>query len=510
MTKVVDVTQSELGSLNTEEKAQNETKAHSFLDLLKENLTCEMYHALLDIFDSSHIIIKVHLTFFLLTAYALASYTMVTLILSYLSFDVVTTTRIIYETPAVFPKVTICNLNQFTTKFAYDFLKSELDRTTTGILEQNQSKSISSFLKTQALFKLKYQANALLANRSQSFKQQLGHSLHDSLFSCVFNLEECKADDFAWEWDSYYGNCYSFNSGISSSGSRIDLKGSNLAGDQFGLQMDVYANFFEEFTFFNSIKGGSGLLIRLDNVSHKIDHSLEGIVVSAGSATNLALKREIRSSLPKPYSNCDLTEDGARPDKTYSDLFDLIVKSSYEYSQRYCLIQCFQQLTIRTCNCSISIFASLSNENTCASNEEIVCSFNIVYYNIYLKNNYIRDACLPQCPLECSSSEITYATSTYDLLGDTYLDVVQDNSNLSSDFIDRSITEENVKQSIVRLNIYYDTLSYKESEETPQMDIVTLIANIGGNLGLFLGVSMFSLCEIVTTLIEVYFYFKKG
>jgi len=37
------------------------------------------------------------------------------------------------------------------------------------------------------------------------------------------------------------------------------------------------------------------------------------------------------------------------------------------------------------------------------------------------------------------------------------------------------------------------------------MDFVALIAAIGGNLGLFLGVSAFSLCEMIQVVIEIYF-----
>jgi hypothetical protein len=37
------------------------------------------------------------------------------------------------------------------------------------------------------------------------------------------------------------------------------------------------------------------------------------------------------------------------------------------------------------------------------------------------------------------------------------------------------------------------------------MDMVSLIANIGGNLGLFMGVCLFSMGEMVVTLVEVLF-----
>ncbi len=47
-------------------------------------------------------------------------------------------------------------------------------------------------------------------------------------------------------------------------------------------------------------------------------------------------------------------------------------------------------------------------------------------------------------------------------------------------------------------------MSYELSTESPKMDIVSMLASIGGNLGLFLGVSVFSLCELVEVAIEVY------
>ena len=129
---------------------------------------------------------------------------------------------------------------------------------------------------------------------------------------------------------------------------------------------------------------------------------------------------------------------------------------------------------------------------------------------VYAHGDYIKNTCLPQCPLECNSTLITYSSTSYQILGDSYVDYIRKNPKLSSDFntSPSSIDTETARQSIVKLNIYYDTLSYTTSEDFPQWDIISLIASIGGNLGLFLGVCMFSLVEIVTTLLEVYFHQK--
>jgi hypothetical protein len=474
-----------------------------FIGVLKDNLTCEMYHAFLEVFDSQHYIIKLHLALFLIVSYGLASYMTIQLIMSYFNYGVTTTIRTIYETPSMFPQVTICNLNPFTTKKAFDYLKS-ID--TDGLL--NSMANMSFYQKDQNYYKILFKTGGLLKNETNAFKQSLGHSLDDILIKCKFNHGECSAKDFSWTWDNYYGNCFSFNSGLNSSGHKSDLRHSDLSGYPYGLAIDVYVGFYEQLSFLNSFASGRGAFIKVLNATHKIGNDFtEGVFASSGMATKIAIKREIKSMLPQPYSDCiidkgkDLTFD--------SFLYNLIKNSIYDYTQQFCFQQCLQQLIINTCGCVLSVITSLFDTHFCDSLNEIQCAIG-TFINVYGKNDYATSNCVSKCPLECNSTQITYATSFYDLIGDTYVDYIRNNPNLSLDFVNKSINAETAKQSVVRLLVYYDSLSYSQIDEAPQIDLVALIANIGGNLGLFLGVSLFSLCEIITTLLEIYFYKKDS
>jgi hypothetical protein len=60
------------------------------------------------------------------------------------------------------------------------------------------------------------------------------------------------------------------------------------------------------------------------------------------------------------------------------------------------------------------------------------------------------------------------------------------------------------RESFVRLNIYYDSLSYTHLSESPKIDFFSLIGFVGGILGLFLGVNVFSFCELIEALIEIF------
>ena len=96
-----------------------------------------------------------------------------------------------------------------------------------------------------------------------------------------------------------------------------------------------------------------------------------------------------------------------------------------------------------------------------------------------------------------------------ELLTDLLVVYINESDKLSKDFGKKQITTETVKQSISRLAIFSNTLSYTLSMESPKMDLVSLLGSIGGNLGLFLNIGFFSLCEIFTVFIEILFVFKR-
>ncbi len=97
-----------------------------------------------------------------------------------------------------------------------------------------------------------------------------------------------------------------------------------------------------------------------------------------------------------------------------------------------------------------------------------------------------------------------------ELYGDSYKDIINERKSLRKDFEATNLTAEKARKSFTIINAYYDSLTYTQMTESPQMDIIALLASIGGNLGLFLGVSVFSLCELIVVFMEIYFIRTKG
>ncbi len=96
------------------------------------------------------------------------------------------------------------------------------------------------------------------------------------------------------------------------------------------------------------------------------------------------------------------------------------------------------------------------------------------------------------------------------LNGDLLISSIQNNTNLAIDFMTTTINAESARNSIVSVNLFYQSLSYTQSDEDEACDWICLLANIGGTLGLFMGAGVLSLGEIVEVLMEFIFLFKDS
>ena len=101
-------------------KKANNSKMKS---LIKETLYNSMAQAIIKILETPNFLLKVFLLACVILSTSLCSWLIVKLILDYLSYDVTTKLRALNDTPVLFPKITICNLNPFTSEFALGFLK---------------------------------------------------------------------------------------------------------------------------------------------------------------------------------------------------------------------------------------------------------------------------------------------------------------------------------------------------------------------------------------------------
>lgn len=208
-------------SFSNENQSQPKNeKTEEIKKLLKEMISNPLAQAILKIFLSSNIVLKSFLLIFVIVSTSAASFLVIRSIMEYFSYGVSSMSRTIYETPTLFPKITICNPNPLTTEYAFN---------------KSKQMGISDF----------YLVDEYFLNEE---KKELGHDFKDILLDCTFNKIKCNSSDFSWSFDDNYGNCYTFNSDL-----KRDLKRSIIAGPNYGLRLTLYVNAYEK--LLDKIKG---------------------------------------------------------------------------------------------------------------------------------------------------------------------------------------------------------------------------------------------------------------
>ena len=119
--------------------------------------------------------------------------------------------------------------------------------------------------------------------------------------------------------------------------------------------------------------------------------------------------------------------------------------------------------------------------------------------------HFINENCIPLCPLECNRTEYKTSLTTSQFSSEIYYDYIKNKTAFHSKFDDEELTFRTVKEGLVKLNIYYDSLTYTEMTESVSMNAVSLLSSIGGFMGMFLGMSIMTLVEILEVLIKFFY-----
>ena len=126
----------------------------------------------------------------------------------------------------------------------------------------------------------------------------------------------------------------------------------------------------------------------------------------------------------------------------------------------------------------------------------------LLWENIGTK--FFKENCYPLCPLECNTTQYKTYQSSNHFDSEIYFDVVRERTNFISEYDDQTLSNEAIQKGLVKVNIFYESLSYTQIQETVKMNEVTLIATIDGFMGMFLGGSLMTFVELFDILIRFF------
>jgi hypothetical protein len=454
-------------------------------------------HGLPRIIKSKYLILKILWAIAFCSGIAAVTYYLINTLTAYFQYQPVVQVTRVDEFPTIFPSVTICNLIPFVNL-------SRLGLTNEKVLfNQDSFDSLNLdyyFVEAQENLKRR------IANLSKIDQKSTGFQLNDkTLISCRFNKEICDSSNFTSYFNYDYGNCYTFNGGDN----KNDILKTTLIGSKYGLTLEILTG---DPTIQLLPETNSGLLLVAHNQTKSLLPSIElnnGIFIPTGYNSYVSVSREFRSKLPSPYSNCitNLTTS----QKFGSVLYDYMIQSNITtYDQPSCVRLCYQTVVQNVCDCYDPKYPSLGNMTIkCLNFYQVECILNVTN-NIFLNGNDYQNICGFGCPIACESVDYSLSTSMSSYPSQYYVDALEKKNYLKNfNTTNKRELLNDVKNNIVRVTINYNQLGYTLIQEQASLDLFSLIGNVGGQCGLFLGLSALSFIEIIELLIDLIIFSRK-
>ncbi|NXN97176.1 ASIC5 protein, partial [Rhinopomastus cyanomelas] len=373
----------------------------------------------------------------------------------YFSWPTTTTVVVQYVEHIKFPAVTFCNLNRFQAH-AVDNLKIVyiIWSIVSGVLkkigkEDKISQQLNYFLTRNQNFSIK------------EFTRKNGFYLNSStLLECEFFGKPCYPQDFEHVFTEY-GNCFTFNHNISSR--RVSLSGRGLH-----LLFDVQQEQFTDEPALGYTDAGITFVIHSPEEFPRFDGL--GLLAPVGTHAQAAI-RQIKSIIQEyPWGQC-------KP--------DIQLRYHKVYSTNGCLRECKARYIQDWCGCLP--FVLPGNGIEC----DLLKFYNCVYpaiYDIELKGLCTLGTHNSTCPAPCEETHYP-ATVTYSSFGgEKAMECFSTHLNKSPAYI---------RQNLVHIDISYHDMSYRIMQQQKALTISELLADVGGQLGLFCGASMITIIELL-------------
>jgi hypothetical protein len=229
-----------------------------------------------------------------------------------------------------------------------------------------------------------------------------------------------------------------------------------------------------------------------------------GINIPTGFETYISVDREFNNKLDDPYSNCiDKLESKIPYAKKLFGYFQYLNVTYYD--QEFCFTLCYQDKLIDKCNCSDIITPSIRDSTFCETDVELSCMDD---FDSDFTISDLNEICEFACPQQCSTIEYNLDISSATFPTFSYLKYKQSDSFHGYMFPqDDAELMEFARQGFLKLIVNYDNLYYTSIDESPQISTETLFGNLGGQLGLFIGLSFLSFIELLELLSEFFFIY---
>ena len=194
-----------------------------------------------------------------------------------------------------------------------------------------------------------------------------------------------------------------------------------------------------------------------------------GFVLAPGLSHYVATTYEEISRLSVPYAKEECISQTERP--------------NYNYEK--CLTDCTWEVAFANCSCGRNIMMECTNAK-------------IIEEDCYNRNRrQLVEAKCAHCKRNCEEIRYNVVTSSAMFPAKNHIAELLRQTGLNR------TDEGDIRDNVMLVKIYLSTLNYVQRRHRKSFDQSTLVANIGGFLGLFMGASVITICEVFEILLHL-------
>uniref|UniRef100_A0AC35U7H9 Degenerin mec-10 n=1 Tax=Rhabditophanes sp. KR3021 TaxID=114890 RepID=A0AC35U7H9_9BILA len=293
---------------------------------------------------------------------------------------------------------------------------------------------------------------------------------------CSFNGEACDIDkDFKIVTDPTFGNCFTFNH------DKNETKTSIRAGAQYGLRILVYVNASDYLATTEAV----GVRITIHDKDEYPYPDTFGYNAPTGYISSFGMKLQKMNRLPAPFGDC-VERSTKLDDYIYTD---------YRYSTEGCYRTCFQHMVVKDCGCGDPRFPVTKGLHCQVFNPIARKCLEEKTKNLGDENASFK--CICHQPCEQSVYTVSYSAAIWpsESLNITLPACVGQNETCNGHYTENG----------AMIEMFYEVLNFEVFTESVAYGLVKMLADFGGQLGLWSGVSFLTCCEFVFLFFEVIF-----
>uniref|UniRef100_A0A8C6YQT4 Acid sensing ion channel subunit family member 5 n=1 Tax=Nothoprocta perdicaria TaxID=30464 RepID=A0A8C6YQT4_NOTPE len=375
----------------------------------------------------------------------------------YFSWPTTTSVYVQYVENVEFPAVTFCNLNRFqahaVTNLRIIYLLWSI---MSGVhqkisVQVNFSQELNNFLLGNQNFSIK------------EFTREHGFYLNSStLLECEFFGKPCYPEDFEHVFTEY-GNCFTFNHNDLPQKRTVSVSGRGLS-----LLFDVKQEQFTDDPSLGYIDAGITYVIHSPRELPRFDGL--GLSTPVGMHAQVAIHQLKTIIQEYPWGEC-------KP--------DMKLQHHKIYSTFGCLRECKARYIQDWCGCLPFILPG--NGTECDIQKFYTCVYPALY-EIDLEGLCTVGTHNSTCPVPCEETDYPTTVTYSSFAGEKAIKFISAKLKKSPEYI---------RQNLVHIDIKYNDLNYKTTQQQKALTVAELLADVGGQLGLFCGASMITIIELL-------------